>query len=665
MRLPIRLFICLVALSLLLSSAMSILAQDAPTPFIPVISDDEGGDNSAAPTLDANVTPVPTQANPAETTVPDQEGTPAELTEQPAEATPTPLPEAQIPNEALECPIQVQEAVTATELICTDMLPGQACIGNGIIQAQPRTATEGFAFSQPGDRTEFSGLNSLALTTSNTENLVWAIVDAAAPFTTRDSGTSANATLIAFGDVSMSNTGDTYDPNFQTATVLAQQGLNVRRTPDERGVVVYQLEPSQEVVVTGRTADNQWIRIEIPSAFSGVGWVYAPYMGVDLETLEYVDADSPRPQLEAPEFGPMQAFSMQSTRYESCENTPDSGLLIQSPSGLADAVLVRINGVRIELNGAVFVQAQPDMGMEVDVLEGEALINAADTDVTATAGNAVRVGMTAEMTPDSAPSIFGYDETAVGLLPISLLPRPFGVMPASGEAAPTPLPSDADDTTQTTDDTAAASTPAAPSAAECLITAVDAPKNIRSGPGVSFPTVGALASGSSTVATGQANDSFNFTWYQVEEGWLRFDTVEASPGCTDLPVVEAPTQAAVTPTITATPSISLSSSELGAVCATGSVSTSGTSAGEELALELGGTWQATSGTRITVTTNGGMFRGEYGDYIRLTDSNDVILAQSGESTSLSYTFTADTTFTIGFSAANGDTVQATITCASA
>ncbi|MAU08904.1 MAG: hypothetical protein CL607_03715 [Anaerolineaceae bacterium] len=661
MRLPTRQFAgtllaTLMLVTMLFTSAIGVLAQDnpPPTPFIPVATQPSGG-GDAAPTLDIPV--VPTEATPDGSAPETGDTAPAEETPAEVEATPLPAVE-QPPAQADQCPIQVQQSFDTTEQTCTDLLPGIACVGNGTVQSQPRNASETFAFAQSGDRTEFSALDSLTLQTLSSANQVWTVMQAQAPFSTRAGSGGANASLVAFGDVSLTNTGDDFDPNFLTASVLAQQGLNVRRTPDERGVVVYQLKPTDEVVVTGRTIDDQWVRIVIPNAFAGVGWAYAPYIDVPggITELPIVAVNSEPPELEAPEFGPMQAFTLRSSQYPNCENMPDSGILIQSPDGLADALLIRINGVRIELNGAMFVQAQPSANLEIDVLEGEAVVSANGSSATANAGNAVTVLLTEDMQANGTPNVVAYDEATVNALPIRLLPRLFGIAGANGSAAPA-----------TTADSSPAEATSAPEATVCTITAVDAPKNIRSGPGVDYGTVSTLAAGESATATGQATDSFNFAWYRIESGWVRFDTVDSSMGCLDLPTVD-PNAVDAAPTAEATEEAatsSLISSTLGEVCAMAEgASLGGSSNGEELALQLGGDWQATAGTTINVTVSGGLLRGEFGDYIRISTTDGAIITQSGESQTLSHTFDSDTAFILEFSAANGDIVQAGVTCGS-
>lgn len=53
-----------------------------------------------------------------------------------------------------------------------------------------------------------------------------------------------------------------------------------------------------------------------------------------------------------------------------CEQAPDSGILIQTPRGIGKVQLT-VNDVEIELGSTAYLQAEPDMGMAISVLEGE------------------------------------------------------------------------------------------------------------------------------------------------------------------------------------------------------------------------------------------------------------------------------------------------------
>ena len=75
-------------------------------------------------------------------------------------------------------------------------------------------------------------------------------------------------------------------------------------------------------------------------------------------------------------FGPMQAFYFTSGLTDApCATTPDSGILIQTPTG-AGTVQLRANDVDIQLGSTVFLQAVPDDALYVSVLEGHATLTA-------------------------------------------------------------------------------------------------------------------------------------------------------------------------------------------------------------------------------------------------------------------------------------------------
>ena len=65
--------------------------------------------------------------------------------------------------------------------------------------------------------------------------------------------------------------------------------------------------------------------------------------------------------------------------------------------------------------------------------------------------------------------------------------------------------------------------------------------NLRTGPGTNFDVAGTLAAGQALTATGQAQGTDGFVWWQLESGqWVRSDVVTEDGDCENLPVVEAP-----------------------------------------------------------------------------------------------------------------------------
>jgi hypothetical protein len=131
----------------------------------------------------------------------------------------------------------------------------------------------------------------------------------------------------------------------------------------------------------------------------------------------------------APEnFGPMQAFYFQSGLGDApCAEAPDSGILIQTPEGVAEVNLL-VNEVDIRLGSTAYLQAQPNGEMTINVVEGGATIIAANVAVYAPAGTRVRVLLDANGVASGAPiGPEPYTNTDLVALPMSNLARDVGV----------------------------------------------------------------------------------------------------------------------------------------------------------------------------------------------------------------------------------------------
>lgn len=557
------------------------------------------------------------------------------------------------------CPALVQEAFTATELLCEERAPGEICLGNGVAEHEPLEQVA-FDFSRPGDLAPFTDFQSLRLRSLNTENAVWAVAQFSMTARTIGGGSGTVDGLI-FGDVSLTNTGASQGSGgipLLNGTVTSGGGLLVRQSPASDATVVWQLTAQETVLVTGRTADNAWLRIDIPSRFGGPGWVAAGWMSLsdDISTLMIASAQSPPPDIAPPEFGSMQMFTFQSSLTDpACEETPHSGIMLQSASGLMEELKMRINGADISFSGTLFLRAQAGVEMVVTVLEGQGSVSVSDTTRSLTAGLESSVPLSIDLGaagPPDTPRPFDTDDYQ--FLPIRILPRTFLLMAAGDliEAQP--------------EAPASAQQPAAD--VNCMLTAPPGEnKNMRSGPGVHYPVTAYLEPGRPIRATGQTRDEFQYIWYQTTTGhWVRYDIVEREGDCSLLPTATPPpipTPSEPQATATAAASGRLFSSVLGDICSVGhSFTSSDPAPGDPYAISLGGTWTARAGVAMRVTVSGSVYRGEYGDFIRIVAANGDRIAGSGNVALLEYTFPADTQFTLEFSAAIGNVVRMDVVC---
>ena len=88
---------------------------------------------------------------------------------------------------------------------------------------------------------------------------------------------------------------------------------------------------------------------------------------------------------------PMQAFFFRSGIGDAqCEGAPDSGLLIQTPKG-AQKIEFTVNEVNITLASTAYLQAQPGDDLIINVVEGQATVEAFGVEQIVLAGARVRV----------------------------------------------------------------------------------------------------------------------------------------------------------------------------------------------------------------------------------------------------------------------------------
>ncbi len=565
-------------------------------------------------------------------------------------------------QEGDQCPAIVRNAVSALEIACEDTGANEACYVYPPVNVSLADGAGDITFDTPGDVIPISAIDSLELNAMDIASETWGMA------TWNINTDAGGVNVLTFGDIQVSNAVQPTTAGGGVTTLTANaplNGINVRRQANTSSPIIWQLSPNAEVLVTGRHTNGDWLRIELPTrtigenvVTGGIGWVYLPVMRVagDVNTLGFVDENSPAPEIRSTaRLQRMQAFTFESDSDDApCPQAPASGMILQSwnPDEPLD---IQVNGVTISVGGTLFMQAQAGGNLIIVVVEGNVMVSANGVDRAAIAGQQTIVPLTDELTPFAEPRVpEPAPATAIQAVPLGVLPRVIG----EGEtAAPQPAPE--------SDGDAVVSQSAPNEEVEgCTLTApVDIPEplNMRAGPGLDFAVTNNLAAGASVDAVGQRSDPFNYVWYVTNNGdWIRNDTVDATAGCADLPTADMPAEA---PAAVPTPgTFSLVSSVLGEVCSASSIGRTERSDGSQLFITIGGTWTATAGTTANFSVLGSLFRGEFGDYIRLVDSTGNILAQSGQETSLTYTFAADTTFEVQLVAARDDNVTLTAVC---
>jgi hypothetical protein len=576
------------------------------------------------------------------------------------------------PGGASSCPKLVSEAFNATDLICEDLGANELCYGNGTFEATPANPDAAINFDTTGDRISLGSLASIVLRSVTAEDQLWTVGRMRLALPTTDA-LPAEVTALVFGDMSLAI--ETERPQSAGAvlsgTVIGGRGLLVRRGPDASYTQIWQMAPGDTALVTGRSGDNAWYRIEVPSYYGGIGWVYGMYMELngDAGLLPFVDIDSPAPVIESTNTAPERTLLLRTRLTDpACAETPHGGLLAQTPSGVAQSVVLEVNGARVALNGTAFLYTAGDTLVLV-ALEGETTLTSDETGVALRAGEQSTLTLDetgrASGTPSAAEPV---TDPALAFLPLDSLPRPFAppiadaggpssiptpLATAAGPADPAPLPTPVPEATASVD--------AGPAQAGCVLTNNNAvPIGFRAGPDSSFGIAGNLEPDAQIVADGRGTDSAQYIWYRTEIGWVRFDTVTTTAACGNLPLV-AENAGAAGPAGAGT--ASLVSSTLGELCGAGQATVVATASSGDPFATAGGTWQASAGTRATfVSTGDTVAEGPGTDAIRLVTPDGAVLAVSGPSQVLTHTFPDDAGFVIELAFGSGPVPSLSIQC---
>ncbi|MEO1288039.1 MAG: hypothetical protein AAFV93_09725, partial [Chloroflexota bacterium] len=183
--------------------------------------------------------------------------------------------------------------------------------------------------------------------------------------------------------------------------------------------------------------DNSWYRVRIVEEGEVLNaWVSADFLApsFDPETLPVFTVEEAEqiPSDTAATYGPMQAFVFESAEDDApCAEAPNSGMLIQTPDGVA-SVNILLDEVVIQLNGTGVISAQADGELTVGIIEGTAQVEAEGGISTAVTGQAIDVPLDSDLTPAGEPEDpRPFDEDEVQSLPLDLLDDEVGQAPVS------------------------------------------------------------------------------------------------------------------------------------------------------------------------------------------------------------------------------------------
>lgn len=344
-------------------------------------------------------------------------------------------------NSAVTCPTLVQESFTATEFLCESVPDGQACLGNGIVSTTLLDDAV-VQLAEPGDLVVLANLQRLQAQTINTDTQAFTSILAKLNASTPN-GDPQVVDMLIFGDSVISNAvEDGAIPaavgGILSGTVEAAGGVIIRQDATVDANNIWQLLNGEPIQAIGRSSDNQWVRVLIPSPNGGAGWVFGQFVSIDggRELLPFQTNTSPVPDSSGSSTQEVTLKSMQGFRFESlltdpsCVETPDSGIMLQS-SSLDTRALVEVNGVELRIRGTAYITAQLGDKMTIHNLEGDIAVIVGEDRVDMTVGTTSEVAVDASLAPTGAPTeATAYSQELADLLvflPIRLLSRNFEI----------------------------------------------------------------------------------------------------------------------------------------------------------------------------------------------------------------------------------------------
>jgi hypothetical protein len=315
-----------------------------------------------------------------------------------------------------ECPDLVQQALEYTDETCTGIERNQACYGNAQIEAAPQADVTDFSFSEPGDIADITAIQSLTMSAMDTPD-VWGVMMMSVQANLPDTLPGQNVTMLLFGELEFE---DQRVAELPTVNMEIRKNARIRGGPGTEFAQVGSARNGDKVVADGRNEAATWIRIKLEDG--GTGWVLGDTTAAEgpVASLAVLDETLDATGLT---YGPMQAFYFTSgVGNPQCDEAPEDGILIQTPSGAGKISLV-VNGVFVEVGSTIYLRGQTSNTMRLAVLDGEARATLNGRSAIAPAGTQISVALDGDGKATGDLTLEVYEEDDVTNLPVQLLPE--------------------------------------------------------------------------------------------------------------------------------------------------------------------------------------------------------------------------------------------------
>lgn len=399
------------------------------------------------------------------------------------------------------CPTLQQAAVAESRIWCSELSAGQACYGNSGVSAE---ILSDVAFATPGDTVALTDVTRILSITGDNRYGVSLIHTTGYA---SDNWQAQDVSLAILGNVTIANTGNE-GINAQTldASVVGRQGANIRSGPGTEFRLITPVFEGTIVKLTGRSVDNLFYRVQVPSGETG--WIASGAIDIDASDLPIVTFDDTAP---AQLYAPFTSFSLETGIDDApCSESWQSGVLLQSPED--SPVRIQINDIAVIVSGTVFLQAEESRNL-IHIIEGEIDHK----------GEIIEEGYTLAVF-DADFNIVAYDIAEFAPLPTEILPR-YTYVGIDLRTIVTPAPTiDRSPIIDVLVD------------APCVITTGQDGANLRAGPGAEFSIRGVLAFRETINPVSRTIGSDGAVWFEIVQNiWVSSAVVVTGGDCVSLP----------------------------------------------------------------------------------------------------------------------------------
>lgn len=424
-----------------------------------------------------------------------------------------------------ECPAGLLDALANLADVCAEQDSGTLCLGSSTVSPVFRgPPTNPLRLERPGDAIPLDDIDWLSV---SSEDNTWGVARAVFPAYPYDGLEAEPTALLALGNTALFFHRQKPRPSpLVDAAVIAARGAYLRAEPSTEADIVKPVAVRTTVKAIAASPNRNWLRVYAQPDM--LGWMSREVLSDIGDHLPIFAAEAD----PAPIWLPWQSLDFRSGIDDApCPASPESGLLLQTPRFISPRQF-SINGIRLRLSGAAWLQTTVNSGAHIHVLDGLAYVRAAGVEREVNSGFktsvALEIAADGALNPTDPPSEpRAYDYHALLSLPVDGLIYPGRVrlavyavaQPAPPGASPLEGLSDNDD---------------------CAIAAGLDGANLRSRPDPAASLIAVMANRDSAKPIARSIGADQLPWWKLADSvWVRINVTSFAGDCAAIPLLPA------------------------------------------------------------------------------------------------------------------------------